>query len=177
MTTDITAPVVTAEGEYPPKFTAADVGRDGPGILRDLGRQISAHLDRAHKAEEKAEQHYIAAFQLLEKAKEELDEGGFVAFKAKYCPNLSQSRAYELAAIATGKKSLEDIRTATRERVARHRAKKTDSVTTDKCNGNHTYFTQQDRARVRSDDRRVPGESEDGDRRDQAEEARARARA
>ena len=135
MTTDITAPVVTAEGEYPPKFTAADVGRDGPGILRDLGRQISAHLDRAHKAEEKAEQHYIAAFQLLEKAKEELDEGGFVAFKAKYCPNLSQSRAYELAAIATGKKSLEDIRTATRERVARHRAKKTDSVTTDKCNG------------------------------------------
>src|SRR4029077_14492259 len=98
MTTDHGAAVVATKEDSPPKFTAADVGRDGPGILRDLGRQISAHLDRAHKAEEKAEQHYIAAWQLLDRAKEELDEGGFVAFKAKYCPNLSHSRAYELAA-------------------------------------------------------------------------------
>ena len=113
------------------KFTAAEIeGEQCPKFLLNLGRQIGAHLDRARKAEEKADQHYIAVLQLLEKAKQNCDAGGFAAFQEKFCPDLGRSRAYELKAIATGKKSIEDIRASSRERQARCRAsRKVESVT------------------------------------------------
>jgi hypothetical protein len=113
-----------------PRFTANDIeGEQCPKCLQNLGKQIADHLQRARKAEEKAEQHYIAVLQLLEKAKQDCDEGGFAAFQEKFCPDLGRSRVFELKAIATGKKTLEDTRAATRERVARHRARQVESVT------------------------------------------------
>jgi hypothetical protein len=125
---DSAVPVVPAE-EYPPKFTAAEVNGDCPKLLRNIGKQLVAHLDKARKYEEKREQNVTAALQLLAQAEEVCDEYGFAAFKEKFCPDLGRSRAYELKSIATGKKSIEDIRASTRERVARHRAKQTESVT------------------------------------------------
>ena len=120
---------VPAVEDYPPKFTAEIVEGACPVLLRDLGKQITAHLERAQKYAEKAEQHRIAAAQLLVQAKGLCDVGGFTAFHEKLCPDLGRSRTYELLAIATDKKSIEDTRASTRERVARHRAKKTESVT------------------------------------------------
>ena len=61
--------------------------------------------------------------------KETCDESGFAAFQEKFFPNLGRSRTYELLAIGTGKKSVEEVRASTRERVARYRASKAASVT------------------------------------------------
>jgi hypothetical protein len=112
------------------KITAAEIeGDQCPRFILNLSKQIAVHLERARKAEGKAEQHYIAIQQLLEKAKQNCDAGGFAAFQAKFCPDLGRSRTYELKAIATGKKTIEDARASSRERQARCRARKAESVT------------------------------------------------
>jgi hypothetical protein len=129
MTTETNMSVATTEEGHWPKFTAEMIEGDCPRLLRDLGKRITAHLERAHKAEGKAEQHRIAAAQHLAQARDLCDAGGFTAFHEKFYPDLGRSRTYELLAIATGKSSIEHTRASTRERVARHRAKKTESVT------------------------------------------------
>jgi hypothetical protein len=107
------------------KFTAMQVEKkDSPAILQDLGKRIAVHLDKARKCEEKAEQHYTAIAQHLAKAKEACDDGGFNAFREKFFPELGKTRIYQLLAIATNKKSVEQIRADTRERTARSRANK-----------------------------------------------------
>jgi hypothetical protein len=112
---------------YEPKYTAVQIKQDCPELLLDLGKQITAHLDKARHYHDKAEQHVTAANQLLAQAHEVCDDGGFAAFQEKF--NLGRSRCYELKAIAGGKKSIEDIRASTRKSVARHRANKALSVT------------------------------------------------
>jgi len=112
--------VTTAEH----KLTAVQVEKDCPAILQDLGERIAAHFEKARKCEEKAEQHYTAIAQHLAKAKEACDDGGFNAFREKFFPDLGRTRVYELLAIATNKKSIEEVRADTRERTARSRANK-----------------------------------------------------
>jgi hypothetical protein len=74
--------------------------------------------------EGKGEQHKIAIGKLLVQAKEACDAGGFTAFRERFCPNLGRSRAHELLLIASGKKTIEETKTPTRERVKKHRAAK-----------------------------------------------------
>ena len=68
------------------------------------------------------------------KEAERLCPDGFEAFKQSYCPELGRSRVYELLAVRDGRKAIEDVRAATRARVAKHRASKrvtdSESVTT-----------------------------------------------
>src|SRR6516165_599126 len=111
------------------KFTAAQVEHDCPKLLQDLQKRIAAHLDKASKYDEKAEQHRTSAGQLFAQVQKAFDEGGFAAFHEKFFSNLGRSRTYELLAIGTGKKSVEEVRASTRERVARYRASKAASVT------------------------------------------------
>jgi hypothetical protein len=73
---------------------------------------------------EKAEQHFTSAGQYLVKAQEACDAGGFDAFRKRFCPKLKRTRAYELLSIASGKKTVEDIRSAKRESMRRSRAAK-----------------------------------------------------
>ena len=112
--------VVTVEH----KLTAAQVEEGCPAVLQHLGKRIAVHLDKARKCEEKAAQHYTAIAQHLAKAKEACDDGGFNAFRKKFFPELGRTRTYELLAIATNKKSVEQVRADTRERTARSRANK-----------------------------------------------------
>jgi hypothetical protein len=104
------------------KFTATQVEQDCPKPLQDLQKRIAVHLDKASKYDEKAEQHRTSAGQLFAQVQKAFDEGGFAAFHEKFFPDLGRSRAYELLAIGTGKKSVEDIREGNRERQARYRA-------------------------------------------------------
>jgi hypothetical protein len=108
----------------PPLVTAAQIETDCPIEVQDLGRQLAAHYDKLIKCEDKAEQHKIAIGQLLVRAKEACDAGGFTAFRERFCPDLGQSRAYELLQIASGKKTDEETKAATRNRVQKHRASK-----------------------------------------------------
>ena len=105
------------------KVTAEEVENNCPVMLQDLAKHITAHLEKAHRCEEKAEQHYTTISQYLADAQRTCDEGGFKAFREKFFPELGKSRVYELLQIATNKKSIEQIKANTRERVAKHRAK------------------------------------------------------
>jgi hypothetical protein len=121
------------DGEHAPvakqKITAAQIKESFPAELEDLGELIAVHLEKSRKYDDKADQHRATAGRYLAQAKDLCDEGGFEAFREKVCPDLGRSRAYELLAIANNKKSVSELRASTRERVARHRANKTESVT------------------------------------------------
>ena len=110
-------------------FTAAQIEA---GELEALGKRIAAHLSKMRgyeaKAQEKAgvelkkaDDHWNTLTQFLADVKAKCDGGGFKVFQSKYCPDLSRSRIYELLAIGTGKKTLEETRAAKRARVAKRR--------------------------------------------------------
>jgi hypothetical protein len=107
-----------------PLLTAAQIENDCPALVQDLGKRIAAHYDKMVKYEDKAEENKIAMAQLLTQAKKACDEAGFTAFRKRFCPKLGRSRAHELLLIASGEKTIEETKTATRERVKKHRAAK-----------------------------------------------------
>jgi hypothetical protein len=106
------------------KLTAEQINEDCPVMLEDWGKRIAAHADKARKCEEKAGQHYNSIAQLLAAAQRACNDGGFTAFRGRFLPELGKSRVYELLAIAKNKKSVEETKANTRERVAKHRANK-----------------------------------------------------
>ena len=111
-----------------PKFTAADIEQDCPAHLQQMGKEIAARLKKIEKIDkyvEQAENHTISITQTIMRAKELCDEGGFNSFQERFFPNLGKSRVYELLAIGTGKKSIQEIKASTRLRVTKHRANKT----------------------------------------------------
>jgi hypothetical protein len=69
--------------------------------------------------------------QLLAQVQDCCDEGGFHAVREKFFPDLGRSRTFEILAIAAGKKSIEETRASTRERVKRHRARQESVTVTD----------------------------------------------
>jgi hypothetical protein len=115
------------------KITAAQVMADCPEQLVVLGEQAAAHLTEAYTHKEMCEQHLAKAKEVLAQVRALCDDDGFAAFydifHKTFCSDVGRSRTYELLALATGKTSIEDARAKTRERVARHRAKKAESVT------------------------------------------------
>jgi hypothetical protein len=124
--------VVDAAGEViTTKIMASEVKSDDcPAELLQWGKRVTAHLDQADKSQKRAEQHRISAGRYLALAAAACDEGGFEAFRERFCPTLGRSRTYELKAIAAGDKSLDEIKAATRERVASLRARRTPSSVT-----------------------------------------------
>ena len=110
-------------------ITASQVKSDDcPTEVLELGKRAATHLEKAAKCDEKAEQHRVTAGQCFAQARAICDDGGLDAFRERFFPHVARSRAYELLAIATNKKSIETVRAETRERVARHR-ERTQSVT------------------------------------------------
>jgi hypothetical protein len=86
------------------KLTAAQVEKDCPARLQQIGKEIAARLAKADKQTELARNHLIAIDELLAEAKELCDGGGFNKFRELFCPQLGKSQAYALLAIAAGKK-------------------------------------------------------------------------
>lgn len=109
----------------PNKVTAAQIEKALrlPPRLQEIGKEINARLAKVDAAFEQAENHKIAISQLLGEAKALCDEGGFEVFREKFCLGLSNSRSYELHAIAAGRKTIEQTKAETRERQTKHRAK------------------------------------------------------
>jgi hypothetical protein len=140
---------INHSAQIEPKITAADLEREYPEVLQGLADHVAAHLEKARKYADKAEQHNIAAGKYLAQAQAVCDDGGFKAFREKFFPNLGQSRAYELLSIAANKKSVEDIRASNRERQARHRAKRaSDSVTVTESPDHHHIAEPQEISEV-----------------------------
>ena len=109
----------------PNKVTAAQIEKALrlPPRLQEIGKEINARLAKVDAAFEQAENHKIAISQLLGETKALCDEGGFEVFREKFCLGLSNSRSYELHAIAAGRKTIEQTKAETRERQTKHRAK------------------------------------------------------
>jgi hypothetical protein len=91
--------------------------------LERIGREIRARVERLDRIGARAVDMVDSIKYLLREA-EQLCDGpdGFIAFKQTYCPELGRSRTYELLAVERGRKTVEQIRAAGRERVAKHRA-------------------------------------------------------
>jgi hypothetical protein len=105
-----------------PKFTAAQIKKECPARLQQIGREIAERLKKAHKQKEIADNHLIAVNELIIEAKELCDGGGFNKFRELFCPQLGKSQAYVLLAIGTGKKTLAGHRIEERERKRQTRA-------------------------------------------------------
>jgi hypothetical protein len=115
-----------------PKVTAAQIEKGCPARLQLIGEDITKRFNEAIEQAKLLDDQVIELKMLIAEAKDLCDAGGFDAFREKFFPNLGKSRVYELLAIATDKKSAERTKASTRERVAKHRAKKPeapDSVT------------------------------------------------
>jgi hypothetical protein len=97
--------------------------------LREIGREIKARLAKLDHLGGKTVDMFDSITCLLKEAEGLCDAVGFAEFKKTYCPELGQSRTYELLSIEQGRKTAEEIREANRLRVAKHRAKKKADVT------------------------------------------------
>jgi hypothetical protein len=106
------------------KFTAAQIEKNCPPRLRQIGKEITERLAKADKQTQLARDHLIAIEQLLKEANELCDGGGFKKFRELFCPQLGKSQAYAWLAIAAGRKTLAEHRANTRARTARSRANK-----------------------------------------------------
>lgn len=104
------------------KFTAADVENNCPDRLQQIGREITERLKKADKQTSLAVDHVIAVNELIAEAKKLCNDGGFNAFREKFCPTLGRSRAYTVLAITAGKKTIEQDRAESRVRQANKRA-------------------------------------------------------
>jgi hypothetical protein len=120
--TDVIVKNVSAPAE--PKITAAQIEERCPDRLQEIGKQIRERFMKAKNGYQKADDHIDTIRVLLNEAESLCDESGFKKFQEILCPELAKSRAYELLAIARNKRSIEETRARTRERVAKHRANK-----------------------------------------------------
>jgi hypothetical protein len=107
-----------------PKYTAEQIKKDCPAQLHDLAKEITEGLGKFCEHEKLADDQVIVVNELIVKVKALCDVGGFNAFRETFFPNLGKSRAYELLAIATNKKTVEEARGSNRKRQAKHRANK-----------------------------------------------------
>jgi len=118
--TDVIVKNVSAPAE--PKITAAQIEAQCPDRLQEIGKEIRERFKKAQNGYKKADDHMDTIKVLLNEAESLCDEGGFKKFQELLCPQLGKSRAYELRAIARNKRTIEETRARTRERVAKHRA-------------------------------------------------------
>ncbi len=114
MRTEITKPL-----------TAAQIakGKNLPPRLVSIGREVEAKVSKYRTYEAKASDMAVSIRQLLAEAATYCDKGGFNAFRKKFCPSLGRSRAYELLAIASGKKSADEAKAVKAARQAKHIAR------------------------------------------------------
>jgi hypothetical protein len=107
------------------KLTAAQInrGKHLPPRLINIGREVEAKVSKFETYEIKAADMAVSIKQLLAEAATYCDRGGFNAFRKTHCPSLGKSRAYELLAIASGRKTVEQSKAQGRVRQARHVAK------------------------------------------------------
>jgi hypothetical protein len=108
----------------PALLTATQVKKACPTDVAYWGNQIVGHYKKALQYEGKAEQQWNSIAQYLAKAKQACNTDGFAAFRELFCPDLGKSRVYELLRIGSGEKTVEESKSATRERVQKHRAAK-----------------------------------------------------
>jgi hypothetical protein len=107
------------------RLTAAAIktAKNLPPRLLAIGREIEAKASRADTYHTKASDMIDSIKALLVEAKRYCDRSGFDAFRTRFCPSLGRSRAYKLLAIASGKKSAEQVRATATARQGRHIAK------------------------------------------------------
>jgi hypothetical protein len=107
------------------KLTAAQIskGKNLPARLISIGKEVEARVIKFDTYEAKASDMAVSISCLLKEAATFCDKGGFNAFRKRHCPSLGRSRAYELLAIASGKKTAEEMKATKAAGQARYIAK------------------------------------------------------
>jgi hypothetical protein len=103
--------------------TTTDAAKVMPPRLLTIGKEIEAKLAKADTYQGKATDMVESVKELLVEAAKLCDDSGFNMFRKHFCPSLSKSRAYEILAIASGKKSVAQSRAEGAARQAKHMAK------------------------------------------------------
>ena len=103
--------------------------------LEQLGASAHGHYKAGEKAQDRAEQQMLAAGLYLKEAKDRLDlrknpnaPMNFAQFLLHHCP-IGKSRAYEIIAIADGRKTAEDLQEEKRESMRASRASRAETET------------------------------------------------
>jgi hypothetical protein len=107
------------------KLTAARINRGKclPPRLIAIGKEIEAKASKADTYHAKAGDMVASIKQLLVEAEGYCNKSGYNAFRKRFCPSLSKSRAYQLLAIASGKTTVDKVRAEGAARQAKHIAK------------------------------------------------------
>ncbi len=107
------------------KLTATQIerGTNLPPRLESIGREIEAKVAKFQVYETKASDFAASIQALLNEAKGYCNEAGFAAFRRRFCPSLGKSRAYEMLAIASGRKTLAQVKAAGAARQAKYQAR------------------------------------------------------
>lgn len=108
--------------------------------LERLGREIVARIEAGDKAKDRADQMYKSAGLQLIEARNRVPD--FSAFLRDHCDGLGRSRAYELIAIADGRRTTEETRARSRTRAQRSRANKATASATSRTRGVSTKKPQ-----------------------------------
>lgn len=116
-------PVMRTKIAKPLSATQIAKGKNLPPRLVNIGREVEAKVSKYRTYEAKAADMAVSIRQLLAEAATYCDKGGFNTFRKKFCPSLGRSRAYELLAIASGKKSADETKAGKAARQARHIAR------------------------------------------------------
>jgi hypothetical protein len=90
--------------------------------VTDAIRQIKAHIQQGDKAKDKADQHYHSAGLLLKELRENCSSKAAWERLIKDRCGIGRSRAYELIAIAEGRKTIADVRLANTKRKQKERS-------------------------------------------------------
>jgi hypothetical protein len=96
-------------------FTAAQIEKDCPARLQQIGREIAERLKKAERQEKLAADNAIAVDRLLAQAKRLCDDGGFKKFRELFCPRL----AYVLSLVAFSESAREFVRVTSDKRAGR----------------------------------------------------------
>jgi hypothetical protein len=103
--------------------TAAQIERDCPEPLWQIGEQLKQEIADANQQKRDAKGRFARINELLAEAGKLCDEGGFKKFCKIFCPNLKKSQAYAWLALATGTKTYEQHLEEQRKRKQKSRQK------------------------------------------------------
>ena len=123
--------------------------------LESLGREAKARIDQGDKAKDRAEQMYISAGLYLKEAKARVEKRKditWVQYLIKHCP-VGKSRAYELIAIADGRKTVEETVSRSTTSSAKTYAKYKEAASS-ASSGQSSPKTQQKQSRTPVDEAR-----------------------
>ena len=113
-----------AKAEAPKKEVAVfEAGKDNKSKLEAISIEVKVRLEKGDKLMGQAEGHYMAAGLRLKEAQSRCKAEGIKFLEWLKANEIGKTKAYEVLAIADGRKTEKEAKEANKERQAKHRDK------------------------------------------------------